>query len=615
MSIILEHLTKRYENHAVVRDVSLEIAKGELFVLLGPSGSGKSTILRMLAGLTVPDSGHIRLEGKDVTRVPPQKRGVGLVFQHYALFRHMSVADNVEFALRVRGVSRAARRDRREELLELVGLGGLGARRPDQLSGGQQQRVALARALAHSPSLLLLDEPFGALDARIRSELRRTVRGIQQSLGITAVFVTHDQEEAFEIADRIAVLDHGRLLEVGAPRDIYLHPRTQFAATFLGSANLVVGQRTGTDVRIGNVTVPLEGAPRHEGAETTRVQLLVRPEDVEVRESAGALSWPSLGRGVVESREFLGPFERLAIRLPDLGGVRAIAPVPRFGGEAWVVEAVRSQHQVRSFPLAPGDAAWVGLRRVHTLAHPGLSLLAVADARHPGGAAVATATELAARGHARLAVLEYARVAGGNGAPPPAARPDLDISLLRSPEDFEAALPVMLDRNDFDLLILDGGHDAAARAGIALRRGDHHVLVVPPPARALRRFLVTTASGEPGKRGVSFAGRLARHLDADVTVLTVLPAGDAARAQAERHLAAAVRTLSGLGVRAASRLRSGPAEEEILAEMLEGAHDVVVVGTPLARPGAPVELSGPVAAVVERSARPVLLVRSGSGAA
>ncbi len=176
MSILLDQLTKRYEGHPVVNHVSLEIADGEFFVLIGPSGSGKSTVLRMIAGLNTVDEGRILLHGRDVTCAPPQQRGAGFVFQHYALFKHLSVAENIEFALRVRKVNAAERRRRRDELLELVGLAGLGGRRPNQLSGGQQQRVALARALAHRPEVLLLDEPFGALDAKIRVDLRRALR-------------------------------------------------------------------------------------------------------------------------------------------------------------------------------------------------------------------------------------------------------------------------------------------------------------------------------------------------------------------------------------------------------------------------------------------------------
>ncbi|KPV49705.1 hypothetical protein SE17_31095, partial [Kouleothrix aurantiaca] len=224
MSIVLEQLSKRYERHPVVQNVSLELADGEFFVLLGPSDSGKSTILRMIAGLTEIDQGRVLLHNRDVTGLPPQARGVGFVFQNYALFRHMTVAENVEFGLTIRKVAKAERRRRRDELLELVGLGGLGARMPRQLSGGQQQRVALARALAYQPEVLLLDEPFGALDAQIRVELRRSLRRIQREIGPTTIFVTHDQEEAFELADRIGVMNAGRLLEVGPPEELYEHP-------------------------------------------------------------------------------------------------------------------------------------------------------------------------------------------------------------------------------------------------------------------------------------------------------------------------------------------------------------------------------------------------------
>ena len=205
MSIVLDQITKRYQGTPVVNDVSIEIAEGEFFVLLGPSGSGKSTLLRAIAGLTGIDHGRISLHGDDVTHLSPRERQVGFVFQNYALFRHMTVADNIEFALRVRRVKAADRIARRKELLRLVALEGMDDRLPSQLSGGQQQRVAVARALAHKPSVVLLDEPFGALDAKIREELRTTIRQVQRELGITTILVTHDQEEAFALADRIGV--------------------------------------------------------------------------------------------------------------------------------------------------------------------------------------------------------------------------------------------------------------------------------------------------------------------------------------------------------------------------------------------------------------------------
>src|SRR5215467_9333239 len=255
MSITLDQVTKRYQGVPVVNDVSLDIGDGEFFVLLGPSGSGKSTLLRAIAGLAGVDHGRIALHGRDVTHISPRDRGVGLVFQNYALFRHMTVADNIEFALRVRRMRAAERRQRRQELLRLVALEGMDERLPAQLSGGQQQRVAVARALAHKPEVLLLDEPFGALDAKIREELRRTIRQVQRELGITTVLVTHDQEEAFAMADRIGIMNQGRLLEMGAPPELYSRPATRFVATFLGAANLFLARHTPDGIQVGGTTV------------------------------------------------------------------------------------------------------------------------------------------------------------------------------------------------------------------------------------------------------------------------------------------------------------------------------------------------------------------------
>src|SRR6185436_16106279 len=251
MSIALENISRRFGNQWVVDNVSLEVADKELFVLLGSSGSGKSTILRMIAGLSEPTSGRVLLHGRDVTNLSPQKRNTGFVFQNYSIFRHMTVAENVEFGLRIRKAPKEDRARRREQLLELGGLSGLGARYAHQLSGGQQQRVALARALAYEPSVLLLDEPFGALDVKIRAQLRQNLLDIQRELKVTTILVTHDQDEAFELADRIGIIEAGKLLEVGAPSELYRRPKTRFTATFLGVANLLPGERNGTHVYVG----------------------------------------------------------------------------------------------------------------------------------------------------------------------------------------------------------------------------------------------------------------------------------------------------------------------------------------------------------------------------
>src|SRR4026209_2681705 len=231
MSILLENVTKRYDQQTVVNNVSLEIKDGEFFVLLGSSGSGKTTVLNIIAGLTSAEQGHVSLHGRDVTDLPTQKRNIGFVFQNYALFEYMTVAENIEFGLQIRKVPKKDRQLKRDELLELVGLVGLGDRMPRQLSGGQQQRVALARALVVDPDVLLLDEPLGALDAKIRVDLRRSLKAIQRQLGVAAILVTHDQEEAFDLADRIGIMSYGRLVEAGTPRDLYLKPQTDFAAS------------------------------------------------------------------------------------------------------------------------------------------------------------------------------------------------------------------------------------------------------------------------------------------------------------------------------------------------------------------------------------------------
>ena len=241
MSLVLQSLSKRYGGAAAVDELSIEVGKGEFLALLGPSGCGKTTTLRMIAGFIEPTAGRIVLDGKDVTRVPPHRRNMGLVFQNYALFPHMTVRGNVEFGLRCHHTPAALRRERIGQALELVGLQALADRYPKQLSGGQQQRVALARVLALRPALLLFDEPLSNLDARLRVQMRRDIRALQQEVGIAAVFVTHDQEEAMAMADRIALLDRGRLVQIGVPAEVYDRPRTRFAAEFIGTANCIPG--------------------------------------------------------------------------------------------------------------------------------------------------------------------------------------------------------------------------------------------------------------------------------------------------------------------------------------------------------------------------------------
>jgi putative spermidine/putrescine transport system ATP-binding protein len=247
--IRLRGLEKRYGGVAAVDGIDLDVLRGEFFTLLGPSGSGKTTTLRMIAGFERPDRGTIELGGTDVSDRPPFERDVNTVFQDYALFPHLSVADNVAYGLRVRKVPKADRRRRTEEALEMVQLPGLGGRRPAQLSGGQRQRVALARAIVNRPQVLLLDEPLGALDLKLRQEMQVELKRIQQDVGITFVYVTHDQEEALTMSDRLAVFNHGRIEQVGAPAEVYERPGTEFVAGFVGVSNVLERSQNGTEHR------------------------------------------------------------------------------------------------------------------------------------------------------------------------------------------------------------------------------------------------------------------------------------------------------------------------------------------------------------------------------
>jgi putative spermidine/putrescine transport system ATP-binding protein len=280
----LEAISKRFGDVAAVDDVSLEVAPGEFFTLLGPSGSGKTTTLRLIAGFEQPDAGRIELAGSDVTRLAPYARDVNTVFQDYALFPHMTVAENVEYGLRVKRIPRARRRADAQEALERVRLAGLGARKPIQLSGGQRQRVALARAIVNRPRVLLLDEPLGALDLKLRQEMQTFLKALQRDLGITFVYVTHDQEEALTMSDRLAVFNEGRIEQTGSPREVYERPLTEFVAGFVGVSNIV----------------------EHNGRRAT-----VRPEKIELSPNGG-------GRpGTVADAVFVGMFTRYVVELDD----------------------------------------------------------------------------------------------------------------------------------------------------------------------------------------------------------------------------------------------------------------------------------------------------------
>jgi sulfate transport system ATP-binding protein len=306
VKIEVSHLSKRFGGFTALDDVSLSVAPGELVALLGPSGCGKTTLLRILSGLEYPDSGTIRFDDEDASGQTVRTRRVGFVFQHYALFRHMTVFENVAFGLRVRRVGRPSRAeiDRRvHELLALVKMEGLGGRYPAQLSGGQRQRIALARALAVEPRVLLLDEPFGALDARVRKDLRRWLRRLHDELHVTSVFVTHDVEEALEVADRVVVMDHGRVEQVGSPDEVYENPTTPFVYRFLGSVNTFHAGMVH-----GRAAVTAGPAP--DGA-SPALEAYVRPHEIELtRDAAGC---PAV-EAVVVRIQSIGPIARVELQ-------------------------------------------------------------------------------------------------------------------------------------------------------------------------------------------------------------------------------------------------------------------------------------------------------------
>src|SRR5436309_1678245 len=505
MSIELDHLGKRFGGLTVVDRLSLEIEDGELFVLLGASGSGKSTVLRLIAGLTAPDEGHIRLRGRDVTALPPQARGIGFVFQNYSIFRHMSVAENIEFPLRIRRVPVDERARRREQLLDLVGLGGLGQRHGNQLSGGQLQRVALARALAHEPSVLLLDEPFGALDVKIRSHLRRNLREIQRQLGVTAILVTHDQEEAFELADRIGLMERGELLEVGEPEGLYARPRTLFGATFLGAGTVLVGRARDGSAQIGPLALPIPLEVEHE--EDARVRVLIRPEQVELSADPPERGVRLLGQGTIAEQSFLGALRRVRVRMPAIPGTRQAAPSV-YGEEGLLIDAVLPAEADLG-----GPDVWVSLRGWHILAPPQPRLL-VCDLPEEGSPAPFPLVQaLEEPLNAKVCLLGVTDDA--DGVEPLRAKlteeavaggvPDAEAVVRRGDAAAEITAEQRQSLYDFTLLQFPEGGRVETLMGL-LESLPAPLLVSQGRPETFRRILICTAVGEPGKADVRVGG-------------------------------------------------------------------------------------------------------------
>ncbi len=360
MSIKLQAVSKIFGETLAVDSVGFHVADGELVALLGPSGGGKTTVLRMIAGLEMPTSGDILIRGQRVNDLPVQKRNIGFVFQNYALFKTMSVHDNIAFGLKIKKWRRAERESRIEEMTELFGLGGLGKRYPHQLSGGQRQRVAIARALAPKPNVLLLDEPFGAVDAKIRQELREWLVRLHHDLNVTTVFVTHDQEEAMEVANRIVIFSRGRLEQIGTPREVYEQPANEFVARFIGVMNVLEATVTRGIARAGELEFPASGAP-----DGTQMRIGFRPYAVAVSNDLALYPY----QAILVHTYFLGILLRVEFELPSGLVVRG-----RMTKEEYAVLGLengrRVSIQIKAYRILARDDAPLGRELVSPISTP-----------------------------------------------------------------------------------------------------------------------------------------------------------------------------------------------------------------------------------------------------
>ena len=625
MSIILSNLTKRYNEHIVVNRVSLDIHDGELFVLLGGSGSGKSTVLRMIAGLTTPDAGTIELNGRDVTFLPPQARGTGFVFQNYSIFRHMTVLENVEFGLRIRKVKTNERHRRAEELLDLVGLAGLGTRYPNQLSGGQQQRVALARALAYQPAVLLLDEPFGALDVKIRAQLRASLKEIQRQLQVTTILVTHDQEEAFELADRIGVMDTGRLVEIGTSETLYHQPNSEFTATFIGGGNVLVGRKERETIRLGSATLPL---PEHVASneDGSPMRILFRPERTILQsEPFQDAEVYVLGQGQIIEQIFAGAMRRIVLEMEGLRGVRAVSPRVAYGQSVTRIEVIQTGTRATESVYTLGQKVWVGLRDFHVLEPAGLKVLLCVSQDAGGSLAAEMGSLLAQATHGPATLLHVvprsdlvaqAREYLENMRRTFSARvQNLDVRVRVG----TSATEILLEAQEGHYEVIALGQAPSGETGFrglgstarqVLEQAEVPVLLTQSERKQFKQILICTRGGDPGKTDVAFGGRVARRADADATVLYVQTPQSTPEEQkrAARHLLQAEAALSVQGVRGKIKILDGTIAEAIITQADADDADLIIIGAQAPRGRPRLRWQNLATQLVGSTARPVLVV-------
>lgn len=621
MSIVLAKLYKRFENNLVVNDVSLEIIDGELFVLLGSSGSGKSTILRMIAGLLDPDAGKIEISGNDVTGLAPQERGVGFVFQNYSLFQHLTVFENVEFGLRVRKFSRQERRKSSRELLEAIGLTGLGERYPHQLSGGQQQRVAVARALAYKPTVLLLDEPFGALDVKIRARMRKRLKEIQRNLKVTTILVTHDQEEAFELADRIGVVDRGRILEVGTPYDLYHQPQNDFVATFIGGGNVLAGRVRNNRLWLGKRNFPIpDTAPKHESGDWMRI--LFRPETVHLSTApfAADSKIQTIGFGQINELVFSGSQQKAMVEIEDLTGIRPLSPHSSYGQKGTTIEAIIPPKKNTAEMIFKGSRIWVGIKQFHVLESGGMKVLICTESTKVGIKGASWGNAIVNQAKVRGTIL---RCPTGKKSDDQVvkqldlliqeemAKSRIEVNSVDKISNREVAIEAQSGYYDF---IIAGTANALILGRINILNlvadASLPLLLVQTISPFFGQMLICTAAGEPGKSDVLFAGRLARRLNLGATVFYVRSnqVDEYEKERSNDNLLKSQTVLKGLGIKAEVRTRTGTVLQAILEEIQHKQYGMIVLGAPFSRSGIKLKSSNLVERLIQATTLPILVV-------
>ncbi|MGB3940018.1 MAG: ATP-binding cassette domain-containing protein [Candidatus Manganitrophaceae bacterium] len=587
MSISLKGILKRYGDQAVVDDVSLEIFPGELFVLLGASGSGKTTVLRMIAGLAVPDRGAIFLQGRLVNDLTPQERNVGFVFQNYSLFRHMTVADNIAFGLRLRRVRRKEREEKIGRLLEMIGLPDFGDRFPPQLSGGQQQRVAVARALAYEPQVLLLDEPFGALDLKTRMLLRQSFKQIHRELGVTTVMVTHDQTDAFDLGDRIGIMDRGKLLAVGAPTEVYRHPKTEYVAQFLGAANFFTGLTEERQIKIGSASLLApEGMALPERGE--RVQVMIRPEQFEVAGTREGLRGAVLGEGEIRDALFAGAFYRMTVHVPGI--VRSLTG-GGFGENDPALLSVQFPPGQQTFPAAAGQKVAVGVLSFHILPYQGLRILVGIDGSEQGEHALRFAVYLAKKTQGALTImgvaerfLEEEKAREGLALASQGVQKELqEVSTAYRRGHAAEEILNEAERNRYDLILLGtrGRHAPSRFLGSTAARVSVNspvpTLLTPTPFQDFKKILICVAGERVLKSDIRFVGRIARNTGAEVTLFHVRSADR--EAGESLYLQEVFHIFQSLGIHVEMKIGEGEIIGTIVKELYEGNYDLLILGT------------------------------------